>query len=208
MEIPKPNNSVPVKKINTKKVYIILSIVVLLVVIAVIISVSRKRNNTENNISTTSQTKTSEADTLNNNEATSETNASSTVTEKVLTKTGETVKNDVSPMSPLAPQQITPSSNDQLVGKVLKLSVSNFGFSPKELTAKPGEQVTLSVTSTDGAHTLMFDDPAMTAVNLAINPLKTVATTFNAPTKKGEYVFRCDIPGHTERGESGRLIIK
>ncbi len=127
----------------------------------------------------------------------------------VITSTGEVAKNDVVPMSPQAPQQTAPISVAQLPKSAVKVSVSAAGFSPSEFTVKAGAAVTFSVSSTDGlTHVFMFDDASLGAVAIGVGPSETRAITFNAPSKAGDYTFRCDVPGHSGRGEKGKMIVK
>lgn len=127
----------------------------------------------------------------------------------VVTPTGGVVKNDVIPSTPQAPQQTAPITKAQLPASALKLDVSSAGYSPKEITAKAGAAITLSVTSVDQfTHVFMFDDASLSAVAIGVGPGETRAITFNAPAKAGNYTFRCDVPGHASRGEVGTLIVK
>ncbi len=127
----------------------------------------------------------------------------------VVTQTGQVAKNDVVPMSPEAPQQTAPISKEQLPNSAVKLDVSASGFSPNSFEVKAGAPVTLSVSSVDGiTHVFMFDDASLAAVAIGIGPNETRAITFNAPKEKGEYSFRCDVPGHAARGETGVMIVK
>jgi len=66
----------------------------------------------------------------------------------------------------------------------------------------------LALSSVDNiTHVLLFDDPVLAGVAIGVGPNETRAITFNAP-KAGEYGFHCDVPGHTARGESGKMIVK
>jgi uncharacterized cupredoxin-like copper-binding protein len=214
-------------KLNAKMIGIILAAVVLVVLIAVIISTGSKKSSTSvgGSTTTTANNEAAPSGTVNNtNTATTTTNGqvvpegarvevvgANAVTKDniVITKTGEVAKNDVIPMSPQAPQQTAPITKAQLPNTALKLDVSATGFSPKEITAKAGSPVTLSVSSTDGlTHVFMFDDNALAAVAIGVGPSETRAITFNAPAKAGTYTFRCDVPGHFGRGEVGALIVK
>jgi len=127
----------------------------------------------------------------------------------VVTTEGVAVKNDAVPMSPEAPKQTPPVAKEQLAASVLKLDISSAGFNPTELSVKAGNPVTLAITSTDDfTHVFMFDDPSLSAVAVGVSPHETRAITFNAPSKAGDYAFHCDVPGHSGRGEVGKLIVK
>ncbi len=129
---------------------------------------------------------------------------------KVLTQTGETTVNNVTPMAPNAPQQTSPlAPGEKLAPSVIKVSATVSGFSPAQFSTKAGAPTTIALTSGDkSTHILMFDDSSLSAVALGAGPGETRAITFNAPTKAGEYTFRCDIPGHAGRGEVGKMIVQ
>jgi len=131
----------------------------------------------------------------------------STSTGKVVTQEGKEVKNNVTPGTPEAPQQSNPVTPEALPASAVKLDVSSSGFSPNQFTVKAGAPVTLSVTSKDTqTHIFMFDNTSLSAVAIGVGPGETRAITFNAPSK-GEYTFKCDVPGHAGRGETGKMIV-
>lgn len=132
-----------------------------------------------------------------------------TKTGTVVTTEGVAVKNDAVPMSPEAPRQTPPVAVEQLPASVQKLSISATGFTPNALTVNAGAPVTLGISSGDDfTHVFMFDDPSLAAVAVGVSPRETRAITFNAPSQKGEYTFHCDVPGHSGRGETGKMTVK
>jgi len=128
----------------------------------------------------------------------------------VVTPEGKAVQYDVAPLSPEAPKQTGPIAEQNLSSDVIKLQVSSQGWEPKEFTVNAGAPVTLAVTNKESSfmHIFKFDEPAMMAVVIGVGPSETRAMTFNAPSKAGEYTFRCDVPGHANRGEIGKMIVK
>lgn len=135
---------------------------------------------------------------------------------KVLAPSGEAARTDVSPNSPQAPQSSLPLSQGDISkiekeapGKVVKLNMSVGSVSPASFEANKGEVVTLIVSSGDGrTHIFAFESPALNAVRVGVSSDKVRSMSFNAPDKTGEYVFYCDVPGHRNRGEEGKMIVK
>lgn len=129
---------------------------------------------------------------------------------KVVTSEGKATVNNVSPMGPNAPQQTSAlAPTEKLAASVIKISVTSAGFNPAQFSTNAGAPTTIAVTSGDkSTHILMFDSADLSAVAVGAGPGETRAITFNAPTKAGEYTFRCDIPGHAGRGEVGKMIVK
>lgn len=128
---------------------------------------------------------------------------------KVLTMEGKPVKNDALPMAPEAPRQTLPVDVKTLPSEVVKINASSAGFVPNSFTVKKGQPVTLSLTSTDGyTHVIVFNDASLSAVAMGVAPNETRVISFNAPTTAGKYTFRCTVPGHEARGESGTMIVQ
>lgn len=123
---------------------------------------------------------------------------------------GAPAKNDALPGSPAAPQQSGPVSQTSLPKNAVNLVITAKGFNPSSFTAQSGKEVVLAITSGDTlTHVFMFDDSSLSGVALGVAPQETRSITFNAPTTKaGEYTFRCDVPGHKDRGEVGKMIVK
>ena len=122
-------------------------------------------------------------------------------------ETVEVVVNEPVPNNPAVPQASTVSRTELPEGTI-ELSVSSAGFSPKEFTVKAGQKVTLAITATDKSHTFAFKDPTLSSIALNAGAGQTSAVNFVAPTKTGEYTFRCDLPGHEDGGETGKMIVK
>ncbi len=128
---------------------------------------------------------------------------------KVVTQSGQVADNTAIPGSMAAPQQSAPITQSEAPASSVKLSVGNSVFSPTDFSVKTGSATTLVLTSVDSmTHVFKFRDASLQAVAVGIGPGETRLITFNAPTKSGEYEFFCDVPGHTARGETGKMIVK
>lgn len=120
----------------------------------------------------------------------------------------EVAQNDAIPGSPQAPQESMAISPDQLPSKAIEIKGSPEGWTPNTFTVKAGAVVTLGVSSEVQTHVFAFRDPSLQGVAVGIGPGETRAITFNAPDKKGEYQFYCNVPGHADRGEVGVMIVE
>lgn len=128
---------------------------------------------------------------------------------KVVTQEGKQTVNNVDQTSPLAPSETGPIAKADLPASVVKLDISAAGFTPKEFTVRPGAAVTVSITATDAfAHSLVFDDPSLSALGVGVYSNETRAISFNAPTKAGSYIFYCNVGNHRSRGEVGTMIVR
>lgn len=135
--------------------------------------------------------------------------AVATSTGQVVTESGQAAQNNAVPGTPEAPKESSAISESQLPNSAIKLTVSASGWTPKQFTVKAGAAVTLSVTSGDTfTHILAFDNAALSAVAVGVGPGETRLITFNAPSTRGDYSFRCDVPGHTGRGEVGKMTVQ
>jgi plastocyanin len=108
-----------------------------------------------------------------------------------------------------APLQSAPISESDVPAEAVKLEITSAGFSPSEFSARRGSSVTISLTSKDSfTHIFRFEDPSLAGVAVGIGPGETRMIPFNAPSKSGEYLFYCDVRGHADRGETGKMIVK
>lgn len=131
---------------------------------------------------------------------------------QVLTMAGVPAKNDIAPNSPEAPKQSAPivkQEVDKVETGTVKIDISNKGFTPNQFTIAAGSPVSLifSQTMMDG-HLIKFVDESLSAITISLGPEETRAITFNAPKTPGEYIFKCDMPNHANRGEIGKMIVK
>jgi len=130
-----------------------------------------------------------------------------TTDKKVVNEKGAVAKNDAIPSSPEAPKPVL-VNKDQLPKQTIKLELKDNKFTPNTFTVPSGAPVSLAVSSADGkVHVFIFTNSAVSAIAMGIGPGDTKAITFNAPAP-GEYVFRCDVPGHADAGEVGKMIVK
>lgn len=128
---------------------------------------------------------------------------------KVITDAGIEIRTDVGSADPEAPRQTVMIDKDTLPASVIKIDATATGFTPSEFTVKKGEPITIALTAADEwAHTLNFNDPKLSAIFIGPSSGTTRALTFNAPTEAGEYTFYCANPGHINRGETGKMIVK
>lgn len=128
---------------------------------------------------------------------------------KVVTMEGEITDSAAIPMAEEAPKQTGFLVREELPENIVQLEVGNDKFSPSQFITKVGDPTTFSLTSVnDFVHVINFDDPAVAAISILVGPGQTKAITFNAPTEPGEYTFRCSVPGHAEKGEVGKMIVR
>lgn len=120
-------------------------------------------------------------------------------------------KNDERVGSETAPQQSGLLSLDDLPINSIHLIVGSLGFHPDTFYVKKDYVVQLAISSNDNSvHVFAFDDPKLSAIAVLVGPGQTKIITFKTYNVENDEVlrFRCDSPGHSERGEFGYLIIK
>jgi len=202
---------------NKKTTWLIIGLVVVVIIIAIIASSGKQQTGTNKSSEANVPVASSDLDTETPIATPEEVQQAQPVIEGsskvidnvVVTPTGKPVKNDALAGTAEAPQRTDISNPDVLPPEAIKLTVSNQGFNPAQFEVKAGQVVTLGLSTTDGVHTIVFDDPSLQAIRLNVNPEVGRAITFNAPTEAGEYSFYCDVPGHREdNGETGVMVVK
>jgi len=142
-------------------------------------------------------------------------NNGSNVVVDTIVKTTETAKTeqkiaaeDAKAIQNLNLSQSVSVEQKNLPAGTIDLTISlEKGFSPKEFTVKAGEKVALAITAQgDLGHTFSFKDRSI-IISLNAGAGATNFASFIAPTKKGEYIFSCNLPGHEENGELGKMIV-
>ena len=202
---------------NKKTTWLIIGLVVVVIIIAIIASSGKQQTGTNKSSEANVPVASSEAlskEAIATPEEVQQAQpviegSSKVIDNVVVTPAGKPVKNDALAGTAEAPQRTDISNPDVLPPEAIKLTVSNQGFNPAQFEVEAGQVVTLGLSTTDGVHTIVFDDPSLQAIRLNVNPEVGRAITFNAPTEAGEYSFYCDVPGHREdNGETGVMVVK
>jgi uncharacterized cupredoxin-like copper-binding protein len=106
------------------------------------------------------------------------------------------------------PQASRPLSSGEIPSGVEKIIISEKGFSPNIFKVKEGEQVVLVIENQGKLfHSFSFKDPLFAPVNVSLGSHEVRGIQFYA-VRKGEFVFRCDLPGHEDAGEVGTMIVE
>jgi plastocyanin len=133
-------------------------------------------------------------------------NQPGTITENLGTMTVPVVEENLR-MSLPVPAQSRVMTEEAIPAGAIKISGTETGFSPKEFTVKPGEEITLALTSKISLPVILtFYNNAMPATSIGCGPGETRWVSFKTPTKAGEYIFKNDVIGHS--AETGRMIVK
>ncbi len=82
-----------------------------------------------------------------------------------------------------------PLPSAQPTEKVVRLEVSDEGFSPAVITASPGDKLTLEIVATDVVHGLYVDGYGL---DVTVDPGQTASLTFVAD-QAGTFRFRCSV---------------
>jgi len=132
-------------------------------------------------------------------------------TGKVLTELGQAANNSAKPSSPQAPQESFPMKVEDAPASSIKLNVTSSSFAPNSFTVNRGQVVSLVVTNvneTTFSEIFRFDDPSLGGVVIGLAKGETKSSTFNAPTKAGEYTFYSSMFDHRDQGAVGKMIVK
>ncbi len=107
------------------------------------------------------------------------------------------------------PTQSSPLEQAEVPKEAIKVVITEQGIAPASFEVKSGEEIMLSVSSADQwTHIFKFKSETLKEVAVGVGPEETRAISFLVPKDKGEYEYYCDVPGHIERGEKGKMIIK
>lgn len=98
------------------------------------------------------------------------------------------------------------SATQGQAGTTISITAADWNFTPRTITVKAGEPVTLRLTSTSGVHGLQSDDLGIPQT--AIQPGKIVTVTFT-PKTPGAYQVYCSIPcGPGHKTQHLTIVVK
>jgi heme/copper-type cytochrome/quinol oxidase subunit 2/ferredoxin len=89
-------------------------------------------------------------------------------------------------------------------GKIIKMEGYSMGFLPNTIIAKKGQELILEINNKDIVHA--FDINEFNVHKTLLGGTTTVIKF--TPDKTGEFVYYCNIPGHTEAGMKGKLVVE
>lgn len=101
------------------------------------------------------------------------------------------------------------------------VTLTDFAFSPTELTVPAGQEITLDAANTGAViHNFIImnlgasagteytaNDDANAYWKLEVPAGGSTTATFTAPTEPGEYEVVCSTPGHLQAGMVGKLTV-
>ncbi|MFA5946216.1 MAG: cupredoxin domain-containing protein [Patescibacteria group bacterium] len=87
--------------------------------------------------------------------------------------------------------------------RIVQMTVADFFFDPKTVTAKPGESITIVFSGSTGHHVFTIDE---LGVSQSISEGGSV--TITAPSTPGRYAYYCSVGAHRTLGMEGTLIVE
>lgn len=111
----------------------------------------------------------------------------------------------ISPSQNTTPTMSTPSQPQQSI-KEIKVSGSEFSFSPATITVKRGDSVKITFMN-NGAYPHNF---ALSGFNISTKTIQagqSDSLTFIAD-KKGSFIYTCTVDSHADKGMKGTFIVE
>jgi probable HAF family extracellular repeat protein len=99
---------------------------------------------------------------------------------------------------------VATATPEQTVGQAdVVVELGDIYFEPDTITIPADTEVQILLTNVGvGEHNFTIDE---LNINVDLAPSETATLTLSAPA--GEYEFRCSVPGHTEAGQIGKLVV-
>jgi plastocyanin len=88
--------------------------------------------------------------------------------------------------------------------RTVEVRATSFSFDPDTLEAEVGEDIAISLRSTDVEHDFVIDE---LDAHVRTGPRETATGGFNAGDEPGTYTYYCSVPGHRESGMEGELVV-
>jgi plastocyanin len=93
-------------------------------------------------------------------------------------------------------------------GRVIPIDGINFAYEPSRITAAPGEQINIAMTSVEDRHDLVLLLGAESLLIAWASEGETATGGLTAPSEPGVYRFICSEIGHLAEGMEGQLVIE
>ncbi len=90
---------------------------------------------------------------------------------------------------------------------VVKITATNFKFSISALRARPGEDLTIALTSEQDTHDFVVDDGKLPVRVAIASEGVTAVGGLVAPQTPGTYAIYCSLLGHRGEGMQAQLIV-
>jgi plastocyanin len=125
----------------------------------------------------------------------------------------ETNNNQTNSTSQSDASSATPANNEEQQEAVENSDVtvdiigSNFEFSQDEITAKPGDIVTINYSVDGGSHDFVIDELGVQSEVISSSATDTVTFTVPEDAAGQTYAFYCSIGNHRAQGMEGQLVI-
>lgn len=99
-------------------------------------------------------------------------------------------------------------SDDAMMEDTVEIAMEgvNYAFDPDNITVEAGQQVELTLTSTQGMHDFVVEGTDIATEIIQQGDSGTI--TFTAPDEPGEYTFYCSVGNHRALGMEGTMIVE
>jgi plastocyanin len=88
------------------------------------------------------------------------------------------------------------------------IDMDHLSFSPNRITAKPGQTVNLTLTSSDEVHDFVIDEFNANSGLVSAGGEKTFSFTIPTNAEAGDYEFYCSVGSHRQMGMVGTLTVQ
>ncbi len=105
----------------------------------------------------------------------------------------------------VAPTMDTNTQSGDTQSQTIAVSGSEFKYEPSVISAKVGQQVTVTYTNVGQyPHDFVIDELGVQSQVIKAGETGTFSFT---PTKAGTFSFYCSLPNHLERGMEGTITV-
>jgi plastocyanin len=114
---------------------------------------------------------------------------------------------DTNTPAPVSSSDQTATESVALTGKEVAVAITaqNYSFSKKEIKAKLGDKVKVTLTNNEGMHDFNIDEMKVNSGKLKAGDSKVVEFV---ASKKGTFEYYCSVGNHRAMGMVGKLIVE
>lgn len=92
-----------------------------------------------------------------------------------------------------------------MMDNAITIDAKNFSFSQSEIRVKKGEEITLTLTASEGFHDFVIEELGVSTKRISAGQNDTITFT---PDKTGSFAFYCSVGNHRAQGMEGVIVVE
>ena len=106
-----------------------------------------------------------------------------------------------------APESSSVEESSTVADQILDIDMSNFKYSENQISAQPGETITINLSVSGGSHNFVIDELDVKSQTFGSGGSDSVTFTIPEDAAGKTFAYYCDIGNHRALGMEGQLVV-